>query len=295
MNPFPGLEPLCPWESPEHTDHYAEVDHSKPAFEEFQKALADGSRVVRHGLVVLTTGGSGCGKTSLMHRCAAWVKGAPPPGHAAQIVDLTREGRSGWDSERRVRHLFERLADELESLFDDDAMRMLDERRGDPDRVAPALSKALRAASEIAVVLLPPSEVPDEVVRIAGLTGKSMLLLAETSVEQVAAACAHTLGPACATPVPQLRVGELAAEDGWRYVSHHFARHRHRHGGGAWRDVTEDTMRTLVEKRGRMSVKELQMLLHGKYQEIADSGQANGPDLTFEDFSEYYFRTARGI
>ena len=288
MNPFPGLGPLCPWESPEHTNHYAEVNHSTPAFEKFQKALADGTKLMHRGMVVLTAGGSGCGKTSLMHRCAAWLMSAPPAGHQVRIVDLTREGRSGWGCEQRIRHLFDRLADELESLFDGDALRILDERRGNPDRIAPALSKVLRANSEIAVVLLPSSEVPDEIVRLAGLTDRHMLLLAETSFADVAGTCARKLGPASATPVPQLHVGELTVEDGWRYVSHHFARH----GGGPWPDVTEDTMRALVEKRGRMSVKELQMLLHGKYQEIADSGQADGPALTFEDFSEYYFRTA---
>jgi len=294
LNPFPSLEPLCPWEEQEHTGHYAEVDHSQVAFEDFQKAVSDGRVLTRKGMVVLTTGGSGCGKTSLMHRCAHWLDahwrdGHPSACQAVQIINLTGDGRKGSDSEQRVRHIFERFADELELHLKPEEVQLLTDRRGDADRLAPALSKVLSAKSTIAVVLLPSSEVPDEVERYAGLVRKNILFLAETAFDNVAEHCGRRLGPTSATPVPQLRVGELTVEDGWRYVSHHFARH----AGGPLPTVTEETMRTVVQKRGRMSVRELQILLHGKFEELPADGQVAA--LTFEDFSEYYFRTANRI
>ncbi|GAA2610444.1 ATP-binding protein [Actinomadura fulvescens] len=294
MNPFPRPGPLCPWESSEHLAHYATVDHTEDAFTAFKAAVPDAAGLTGRGRVVLASGGSGCGKTSLMHRCAHWLQeqgGADP---RVIIVDLTPDDRKGADTEQRVRHICARLSDELESegLFGAEQLAVLRDRRDDPYQALPVLSKYLGNEKVVAVVLLPPSDLAEEVLRFADLVRKNVLFFAETAYDHVAHKCARMLGPGSPTPIEQLQVGQLKVEDGWGYVHHHLTRRPDLRVPA----VTEQTMRTVVEKRisgaGGMTVKELQTLLHGIFQEAL---AAAAPTLEFRDFADYYIRSARLI
>lgn len=82
-NPFqvPGTgpgsrEPLCPWREPRHIDYYVRVDQFGEAMAKFEQQIASlmslpaDQRLSEEGAVVVATGGSGCGKTSLLHWCA---------------------------------------------------------------------------------------------------------------------------------------------------------------------------------------------------------------------------------
>ena len=82
-NPFqvPGTrpgsrEPLCPWREPCHIDYYVKVDQFGEAMAKFEQQIASllslpaDQRLSEEGKLVVATGGSGCGKTSLLHWCA---------------------------------------------------------------------------------------------------------------------------------------------------------------------------------------------------------------------------------
>jgi len=295
VNPFPTPgRPLCPWETTDHAGRFADVDHSAEAFAEFQAAMRNDDELTRRGQVFLAVGGSGCGKTSLMHRCAHWLQEQSVDPRVV-IVDLTQDDRKGADIEQRLRHVFARLIDELEveGLFSEQQLASLRERREDPFQACPVVSKCLVGEKVIAAVLLPPSDLSDEVSRYAQLVRKNLLFVAETSFDHVAEACAHRLGPTSSTPVRQLRVGKLSVEDGWRYAHHHLALSE----AAGLPTLSEQTMRAVVEARitgttGGMTVKELQTLLHGIYGEAGDAAR---PALEFRDFAAYYMRTARLI
>ncbi|MFG2000879.1 ATP-binding protein [Spirillospora sp. NPDC048911] len=294
MNPFPRPGPLCPRESSDHLGHYARVDHSEDAFIAFKQAVPDGAGLARRGRVVLAVGGSGCGKTSLMHRCAHWLQEQAPGDPRVIIADLTADDRRGADTEQRVRHICARLSDELEGegLFGAEQLAALRDRRDDPYQALPVLSKYLGNEKVVVAVLLPPSDLAEEVLRFAELARKNVLFFAETAYDHVAEQCARRLGPGSPAPIDQLRVGLLDVEDGWRYVHHHLARQPDL----AVPAITEQTMRRVMEKRvsgaGGMTVKELQTLLHGIFQEALDRPvQA----LEFRDFADYYIRSARLI
>lgn len=106
VNPFEvpemppeSTDPLCPWRAPEQKKWYVDVDNTGQAFQEFRerfKALVDSRHLDAQGLLVVVTGESGCGKTSLLHRCADLVdeltNRVSVAGYGAGdfIIDLTR-------------------------------------------------------------------------------------------------------------------------------------------------------------------------------------------------------------
>lgn len=106
MNPFeppelnsdPG-KPLCPWRSLAHLDWYVDVDDTEKSFEIFRgrlEQLVESGGLRTEGLLTLVSGASGCGKTSLLHRCAELVDRLSNQRSEAKhdpgdfIVDLSR-------------------------------------------------------------------------------------------------------------------------------------------------------------------------------------------------------------
>ncbi|ROO88909.1 hypothetical protein EDD29_6594 [Actinocorallia herbida] len=282
-----GHGPLRPWEIAEQDDYYAPVDNTQCSFEEFKTALGGGASLAAKGRTVLVSGGGGCGKTSLMHRCAHWLKQSGGP--KATIFDLTEDGLDGADTPSRIRHVCGRLVDELEldGSLDEVPLTGLQERRDDPSKAFPYLSKIFQKSQRAAVVLLPPSEVFEEVARYAELARKNILLLAETSYPTVADTCRARLGPGTASQVLVLEVGMLHPGDGWRLVADRYAR-----AGAELPEISEDTMLTFMEKRiagtRGTTIHELQMVLQEVFEEAAGKER-----LDYADFADYYLRKAR--
>lgn len=108
---------LSPWSHPAHEDYYVAVGKTHEAFEEFKRRMSNVAGLQRDGCLVLVMGDSGCGKTALVNRCAAWVKNTLEP-HKIRgvIIDLMEDrGASSrsQSTDERIRHVCGRLIDEL--------------------------------------------------------------------------------------------------------------------------------------------------------------------------------------
>ncbi|MFI0406040.1 hypothetical protein [Actinomadura sp. 3N508] len=238
--------------------------------------------------MVLVSGGSKCGKTSLIHRCAHWLKDHPPAGHQVGITNLTRDDAKGASIDVRMRDVWKRLLHELRfsGIFERHELDLLSEQIDEPPVQAyDTLSRLLRPKSWILVLLLPQSSVAEELVRFGHLAAEpNLLFFTETSYEGVARDGVRLLSPDA--PPLWLSVGTLDVEDGWAYLSHFVA-------DGSSPAVTEETMRKVVQERNLgvqpMTVTGLQRLMRGMWQYAVEHGKT---DLTFEDFMTYAYRTA---
>ncbi len=289
MIPFPELGPLCPWQSPEHIGHYAAVDHAQHAFEEFQQEFPDCGPLLGKGRMVLVSGGSKCGKTSLIHRCAHWLDSHPPANHQIQIINLTRDNAKAGSIDDRMRDVWKRLLRELKfssGIFDQHELTLLAEETDEPPVQAyETLSRLLRLKSSIFVLLLPQSTVSEELVRYGHLAAEpNLLFFTETSYKGVAEDGVRQLSST--VPPLWLSVGTLSVEDGWTYLSHFVA-------DASGPAVTEETMRKVIQERNLgmqpMTVTGLQRLMRGIWKYASEEGRT---DLTFEDFTTYAYRTA---
>lgn len=107
-NPFcvPGRTheepgPLCPWAHGQHSEYYVPVDNTDKVFQEFKDRLVQLNPAV-NAAEVLVHGESGCGKVSVIHRCA-WHETQQLGAGVGKIVDLCSEQLAGQSlvSQRR--------------------------------------------------------------------------------------------------------------------------------------------------------------------------------------------------
>lgn len=302
-NPYhvPGMRsrigPLCPYTHPEHENFYVPVDHTEKAFEVFKKALGDDPSALRaEGRLTVALGWDGCGKTSLLNRCANWVKAELRQGcHIVSLVDAARDSDPREVRENRV---FKLLVHELfaRDLIDpkqrEDLTEALD--KGDLDFGYFYASRyVLKPKNVVLVVLLPRTEIPLEVESYAKRAYPNLVFLAESrKVEAVGSywpriESAHD----SSTPI-RLEVGTLAQGDGWAFVQ---ARKGDRTDAPDYPYVSEETIRRVTVAR-KLSIGELHKLLYGTYQElleqIKDSGSVGSPmgEVTLLDLMEFHFR-----
>jgi hypothetical protein len=97
-------------------DRCLPVDGTQERFDEFARDFADPASWIGKGHVVLITGDKGFGKTSLMLRCAAWLRDQAKDGNSYRLimVNLSDERWAGsTSSEDRMRRTLGRMLDGL--------------------------------------------------------------------------------------------------------------------------------------------------------------------------------------
>lgn len=290
MNPYlvPGLEdtphaPLCPHLDGDHDKFYVSVDDMANEFDRFQKTMGSVGRLARGGRLVVVTGGKGCGKTSLINRCTAWLCAelgeVGLKGETFALADSTKPHRSIMN---RMRQVITDLVDELRNERREvgtQHVKLLEHRISEiedisdqeihfdkVDRVYRYLVHDALPDDRIAIILLPPSsDLADEIKNYAGFAKHPRIVFfAETDyVEDV-----HRMWPEIRTnnrmaPI-LLKVGSLNAGDGWTYAD---ARQRNVSADPSFPRVSEETMRR-VTAEGVQSIGWLQWLLHGVYDEL---------------------------
>jgi hypothetical protein len=166
---------LCPWgENQEHhEEHYRDVGGMKLAYRQFVERVKEPRSINRNGRVVVVTGPERCGKTSLINRCAHWVKTSQESqGITGFVLDLTGTCSPGMTVEQRTRLVCKGLAHKLRKLklpeqIDNEVRPRLD----DPDMldtVFYALEDVHHHRNhEILIVLLPSLEADTEEVEIS--------------------------------------------------------------------------------------------------------------------------------
>jgi energy-coupling factor transporter ATP-binding protein EcfA2 len=291
-NPFglPGLDgepsrPLCPWDEPRDDVYYVAVDSTQEQFDAFQLKLGDPANLTRKGRLVLVTGHQGCGKTSLVNRCARWAhERLASSGIRGEIVDLTADGTESQSVEKRMATVCGRLIDELayRKRLSADAVADLRTAQDQLDITYPKLKNVLAETEVVVIILLPPSgELRDEIVNYAKLARARILLFAESSYPEVASACKAQLRPADA--VIYLAVSPITLDDGWRFVSDRLAKNPQ----DVAPQINEATVRSIVaESRRAMSIKELSLILHRVFDEAI---KELAPEVDFDYIKSFYY------
>lgn len=304
MNPFripnaPNGEtaPLCPWDYASHENLYAPVDHTAVAFETFTSAMANANSLESYGGVVLIEGLPGCGKTSLMHRCANWLNQKLQVGEAQEgqvsILDLTNDSLDGADKETRIAFLYRRVLDEIElnATFAREEIADLT-RRDNPDQGYPFLSRLLKNNSKNLLILLPDCELAPEIIKYCSLARERIVFFCETSSNEVRSFFGSSIANGL-KPSIRLQVGTLEVQDGWTFVKSRLALYE---GTSAAKtinidegSITQFMTARISGRAGRTNLLELHKTCLAVYDEAVRQSQET---IDYSDFADYYMREA---
>lgn len=296
MNPFsiPGAgsipaPPLCPWGegTSAHEDYYVAVDNAQAAYEQFTAVLDTSPDLGRIGWLVLVTGAEGCGKTSLVNRCVNGLRT-----HLAErSINLTiapADPNPTGSTGQRMEKVCQSVIDlpKVAGLLPADLVTWLDEHCGDPARFYRRLSSAL-PANRVLAVLLPPSELTEEVHQYLMLCPSKIVFFAESASSEVAAQAAELRSSRA--QITTLGVTPLREGDGRSFSK---ARMRRHDGKGPDVDVeaAERMVAACLSGRG-LPIGRLQSLLYGAYEEALSRQDAARVRITYDYLADYVVRS----
>lgn len=291
------MVPLCPWQEVEHKEYYVPVGNTKAAFDEFTREMDDSTNLQRGGHLVLVTGESGCGKSALVNRCAWHAREKlPEQGLNGVVVDLRSilNGRPQLSVEERLAVVCDQLFVELKSrgALRKDALDDLEGDRTLPDRIYPNLPDALQQNTAL-VVLLPTSDLPDEVIRYGNLARRKIFFMIEYALldSKVADDVINIVKAMeqWAPPIT-LRVSDLKPGDARRFAEDRLRRHS---GMGIYPRMSRKTMDSLAHLL--RSVGQLQSALHGTYDARLRNGLRYDENsfVTYKDIAGYILNELR--
>ncbi|WP_370335864.1 ATP-binding protein [Catenulispora sp. MAP5-51] len=256
----------------------------------FEAMVNSDFTVLLRGQTFLIHGHEGCGKTSLIHRCAhRLTRDIQSSDLEHIIIDLTTEPVTGYSVEMRLRHVCNRVIDELDMrrVFNGDERSTLASRGDNPSSAYPYLSHLLKDKRKIISILLPSSEISDEVKTYGGLARDHIFFFCESSYPNVALDCSSHAGPASAKPVIQLNVDVLTVDDGWTFTHDRISRSTTPGTPAVNKATIHKFMKARIEGRGRTTIRELQITCLNVFEE-AISRRATR--VEYADFTEYYAR-----
>lgn len=280
--------PLCPWLEAEHEARYVDVDDTEEAFRRFRAALTEPGEVRRSGWFVSVTGPDGCGKTSVINRCAHWLTGAlKRAGVEAHIYDFTFEG-TGRTMDKRIEIVCDRLVSKaineghVAAHVADQLLKYAD----DLSKAASPLSDYIGDDTAL-ILLMPPTDLAEEMRRYWAATRRKLIIFTESSYEDVAEACAQDLGESSQADVIHLRVGPLESGNGRAFSE---ARMRAADVGRLYPALDPDAPDNMIEARLGVqgtSIRFIQKLLFGVYEELRGQEWPNGGTVTFIELANY--------
>ncbi|MEU3642842.1 hypothetical protein AB0E59_05605 [Lentzea sp. NPDC034063] len=300
MNPYlvplggDGPGPLCPHTDPTHEDFYVPVDHTLVAFEQFKASIGNAAKIRANGRLVVALGWDGCGKSSLLNRCATHLKSVLRQNDGQCLVfSFVDACRDSDTVEEREKAVYQCLIDELENRD----MLLPKHREELRERTLKLKYRYLSnfvLGNTAVVILLPRTELEQEVESYAHWTHRNLVFLAES--RQVEAVRGHwaKIRSASQGSVPiQLEVGKLEPDDGWAFVQ---ARNGHRSDGEVYPFVSKETIRAVIAAK-EFSIGELHNLLFRLFEEILAEGANSGPlgsgltgEVTYNTITDFYFR-----
>lgn len=300
MNPFsiPGARsisapPLCPWreETGEHVDYYVPVDDTKEAFAEFETELGQ-SDLTRNGWFVLVGGRSGCGKTSLINKCVYALRDhLTARSVRLTIADARNQMHRTSTTDQRMEWVCETVVDtaSVRESLPAELLERLEECCDRPDRFYRRLRDALPRDRVIAI-LLPTSELIDEVRKYVEVSYEKIVFFAETSDEGVADEAAETLESRQAQKT-LLNVHPLGIGDGRSFSNARMKRH-----DGSGPQVDREAAERMVEacrsgSRPGISIGTLQRLLYEAYDEASAADNPDQVEITYEYLADYVVRS----
>lgn len=305
MNPFllpgfdsgdPGL-PLCPWHPPtsEHRKYYVDVGGAAGEYRRFLQVVGDGRSLVSHGRLVLVLGETGCGKTSMVNRCAYWLRRQLGRNGVDTRILSFQKKLDSTPVDERIQMVAERFADLMD---DEDVLRSNTAVADVHDRVdKPALmygraSDSLR--QNCALLFLPPPitliEMQEkqlgEIHRYAEFVNPGIVFFLEVTLPGPGV----TLPPIArgATPI-QLTLHTLSGEDSIRFG----ARRLKRNGvPGDYPMMSASTLHSIVaDAKKPKTIRFLQVILHNLYEERRANRDryTKHDEVSDEDFHRYVY------
>lgn len=322
MNPYhiPGLEnpyaPLCPYLNKDHHTFYVPVDDTEKEFIRFQNTMNSAGRLSGRGRLVVVTGESGCGKTSLINRCAAWLRDELVNAKlTGEILTLTDSGSLDQSIMLRMEQVLTDLVDNLsneQSWVDavhidllKKRIKEIEELKDTSDRQSRHVAKVngvykylndALPTGRIAIILLPPSSrLVDEIRYYAGFAKHPRIVFfAETDHVQDAERMWQTIPTNDLMTSTLLKVGPLNAGDSWTYAH---ARQGSTSADTNFPTVSEETMHS-VTSAGVRSIRWLHKLLHGVYEELALQNTPEGlipyREVSLDHIGGYFLRLMFG-
>lgn len=174
---------LCPWRIPDHSEYYAAIKGTERPFDEFVASVNDMAVLSDDGQMVLAVGGHGCGKTSLINRCVRHVQLMLPKEARALVVPVSNPIGGPTGLTNRMKFVCEAITDGLESdrvVATPEQIGRLNAVVDQPDRFYRKLGDTLDDAI-VLIVLLPSTDLLDEILTYAQLVPRKTLLLIESA------------------------------------------------------------------------------------------------------------------
>ncbi|MGH3821269.1 MAG: hypothetical protein ACRDRA_00250 [Pseudonocardiaceae bacterium] len=330
MNPYliPGFEdtpiaPLSPLNNKDHHTFYVAVDDTETEFRRFQDTMRSVGRLMEEGRLVVVTGKPGCGKTSLINRCAAWLRDELAEVEStAVIIPLTRSAKLDDPITHRMEQVITDVIDHLSNeqhevraqdiellrrkireIQETTRIRSVIGREdrqkqliAQVDRVYKYIMQEALPDDRIAIILLPPSsELVNEITHYADFARyPRIVFFAETDyVDDVRRMWPRISTNDRRTPI-LLKVGPLNTGDGWTYAQ---ARQGINSAGRNFPTVTEETMRRVTEGNV-VSIRRLHWLLYSVYKNLASQNTSNDSsplrEVSFDRIAQHFFQLEFG-
>jgi hypothetical protein len=149
------LAPLCPLERPTDERRYLDIDGAEKEFGHFTKVFANPADWLSLGHLIVVTGDRGYGKTSLIQRCAHWLRTQKQAACEVVVLDMSGEDWPPGHAQRAQRVL-NRIIVKVSQYLTDDVIAELKDQKEDLINAFYYLGQALRVRPDANGKLLPP-------------------------------------------------------------------------------------------------------------------------------------------
>ena len=286
------LQPLCPLHIDGHEHRYLAIDSSEERFNDFTRTFADPASSMDKGHLVVVTGDRGYGKTSLIQRCAFWLREQAKSHCKVVVADFSDERWPSTDTEEeRLRRTFDWIMDELRDTLERDEVTQI---RGYADMMESYrdLGRVLRdrvgsngdaAPPVLLIVLLQGYPRPPELEQYYMLARPGMLFFAELFESEDMAKMAEMMPRfnKHGTDVHLLAMDELKSGDADLLVDWI------RQYGGNWPDVPREIVRKYFDFiiRYKVGMSQLSKLTWGT---LAVAAAESASSVSDEHVARYY-------
>lgn len=315
-NPFqvpdtlPGSrEPLCPWRAEIHRDYYADVDSTGTAYLAFTEQMRPFEQLAQRGRLVVMRGETGCGKTSLIHRCADLLDTElnPPPVDGRPrgdfIVDLTsyRYRKERSQQSRLVEVCFEvlrYLRDRNRIAIPAEWLDRLHRAGDDPYHVVSDMYRELAGCARdqgfVLIILLPPvkdyvndlheySHQADNRERLVFFTESTWVSMIDEFLEGERRSGRATIG---------LAVRPIDERDGFTFAQSRLGKHPHGSVATADQATIDRVMTSMVQLRA--SVRMIHNAFYSAWNRYPSSARIETADILESMIEEQEFQRRSG-